>query len=68
MEDIKDFNKEFTINIEKYCLMFFEKEIRESEGLTFMVNYYNKLNSLLDDIDYYINNNNWDNFQINVKI
>ena len=67
MEDIKDFNKEFTINIEKYCIMFFEKEIRESEGLTFMVNYYNKLKSLLNDIDYYINNNNWGNFEIEIK-
>ena len=59
MEDIKDFDKEFTINIEKYCIMFFEKEIRESEGLTFMVNYYNKLKSLLDDIDYFISNKNF---------
>ena len=64
MEDIKDFDKEFTINIEKYCLMFFEKEIRESEGLTFMANYYNKLKTLLDDIDYYIKNNNWGNYII----
>ena len=47
--------------------MFFEKEIIESEGLSFMVNYYNKLKIILDDIDYYINEKNWDKFEMEIK-
>ena len=67
LDDINNFNEEFTLNIKQYCSMFFEKEIIESEGLSFMVNYYNKLKIILDDIDYYINEKNWDKFEMEIK-
>lgn len=63
---VENFNEKFIIQIEDYCQMFYEKEIKESEGLTFMVNYFNKLNSILNDIDYYINKENWNNYEIQI--
>ena len=43
--------KDFIILIAKFCSECFEKEIIESEGLTFMANYYNKLKMLMEDLD-----------------
>ena len=53
LDNFDNFNLEFINIIEEFCLMFFEKEIIESDGLTLMVNYYNKLNYLVDDIKEY---------------
>ena len=54
-------NQEFTNDVYKYCTFYFEKELMETEGLSFMVNYFNKLESLLEDIKYYINKKDWGN-------
>ena len=66
-ENIKIFNEEYTDFIEKFCIFFFEKEIVESEGLTFMANYYNKLRFLMEDINYYANKEDWDLFEMEIK-
>jgi GTPase Era involved in 16S rRNA processing len=62
-----NFNEKFTDIIEKYCVYFFEKEINESKGLSFMANYYNKLKILLDDIDYYSQKEDWGSYEMIVK-
>ena len=67
LEDSKMFNIEFTNIIEKFCSKFFEKEIIISEKLTFMYNYYQKLNLLLDDIKYYASKEKWDSYEIEIK-
>ena len=59
-----NFNEEFTDMIEYYCVHFFEKEIIESEGLSFMVNYYDKLKLLLEDIDYYSQKDDWGTYEM----
>ena len=51
-----------------FCVFYFEKEIRESKGLVFLINYFNALNGLLKDIDeYYIPKKDWDNFEMEIK-
>ncbi len=55
------------ILLNNFVSFFFEKEIVESEGLTFIINYYNKLNSLLKDINYYANKEDWDSFKMEIK-
>ena len=67
IEMTDNFNEKFTDIIEKYCVYFFEKEINESKGLSFMANYYNKLKILLDDIDYYSQKDNWGSYEMIVK-
>ena len=67
IENIQNFNEVYTDFIVKFCIFFFEKEIVESEGLTFMMNYYNKLSSLLEDINYYANKEDWDSFKMEIK-
>ena len=62
-----NFNEEFTDMIEYYCVLFFEKEIIESEGLSFMVNYYDKLKLLLEDIDYYSQKDDWGTYEMIIK-
>ena len=60
-------NQEFTNDVYKYCTFYFEKELMETEGLSFMVNYFNKLESLLEDIKYYINKKDWGKYNIEIK-
>ena len=68
LEDINNnFNIEFTNIIEEYCVMFFEKEIIESEKLTFMWNYLSKLNGITKDIEEYSKKEVWDNFEMEIK-
>lgn len=67
LEDSKSCNLEFTNIIEKFCSKFFEKEIIISEKLTFMYNYYQKLNLLLDDIKYYASKEEWDSYEMEIK-
>ena len=67
IKNIINFNEEYSDFIEQFCIFFFEKEIVESEGLTFIINYYNKLNSLLEDINYYANKEDWDSFKMEIK-
>ena len=58
-------NFSFTLSIYKYCIYFFSKEIRESEGICFMTNYFNKLKSLIEeDINYYKEKKDWENNEI----
>ena len=57
-------NIEFSESVYEYCKLFFEREIRESQGLCFMVNYFSKLQSLMDDIKYYIEKNDWENYEM----
>ena len=58
-------NFAFTLSIYKYCIYFFSKEIRESEGICFMTNYYNKLKSLMEeDINYYKEKKVWEKNEI----
>ena len=60
-------NNKLTVGIFKYCILFFEREITESEGLSVMMNYFNKLQSLLNDIKYYKQKQDWKNFEMQVK-
>ena len=57
-----------TFGLFNYCIFFFEKEIKESEGLSIMMNYLNKFLSILNDIDYYIQKKDWKNFEMEIKI
>ena len=57
-----------TFGLFNYCIFFFEKEIKESEGLSIMMNYFNKFLSILNDIDYYIQKKDWKNFEMEIKI
>ena len=60
-------NAAFSESVYKYCLYFFEKEIRESNGLCFLSNYFTKLQSLMKDINYYIDKKDWENFELLIK-
>ena len=62
-----NFNENFTDIFEIFCERFFEKEIIESEGLSFMVNYYDKLKLLLEDIDYYSQKDDWGTYEMITK-
>jgi len=61
------FNINFTKEVYKYCIYYFEKELEESKGLIFMVNYFNKCESLLKDMEFYINKKEWENYDIEIK-
>ena len=61
------FNKNFTNEISEYCKDYFERELKESKGLIFMVNYFNKCESLLKDIEFYINKKEWEDFEMEIK-
>ena len=60
-------NAAFSESVYKYCLYFFEKEIRESNGLCFLSNYFTKLQSLMEDIKYYKDKKDWENFELLIK-
>ena len=62
-----DSNYKFTKEVSYFCINFFENELIESEGLNFMLNYFNKCESLLKDIEYYINKKDWEKFNIEIK-
>ena len=62
-----DSNYKFTKEISSFCMNFFENELIESEGLTFMMNYFNKCESLLKDIEYYMNKKDWEEYNIEIK-
>ena len=62
-----NFNEQFTDLIVDFCEIFFEKEIIESKGLSFMVNYYDKLKLLLEDIDYYSQKDDWGTYEMIIK-
>ena len=66
-DKLENFNKNFTNDIYRYCVDFFENELIETEGLSFMNNYFNKCESLLEDIQYYIKKNNWEDYDIEIK-
>ena len=66
-ENNKNENISFSISLYKYCIFFFSKEIRESQGLCFLINYFNKLKSLMEDINYYKEKKDWDNYEILIK-
>ena len=61
------FNITFTNEVSEYCMKYFERELKESKGLIFMVNYFNKCESLLKDLEVYINKKDWDNYEIEIK-
>ena len=63
-----DDNKKFTNSVYEFCIFYFEKEIRESKGLVFLVNYFNAIQEILKDIDeYYIPKKDWDNYEMEIK-
>ena len=59
-------NKKFTYEVYYYCKNYFENELNESEGLIFLMNYFNKCELLLKDIDYYIEKSDWENYDIEI--
>ena len=65
--DLQIFNQNFTNEVYICCIKFFEKELIESEGLNFMVNYFNKCESLLKDIEYYMNKEDWGKYSVGIK-
>ena len=63
------FHEEIFINeICSFCMIYFENELIESKGLVFMLNYFNKCESLLKDIEYYSEKKEWDKFNIEIRI
>ena len=63
-----DDNEKFTNLVYEFCVFYFEKEIRESKGLVFLVNYFNTIQEILKDIDeYYIPRKDWDNYEMEIK-
>lgn len=67
-ENCSDQKAELFNGIFAYCLFFFEKEIKESEGLNIMFNYLNKIKSLLKDIEsYYTKEEYWKHFEMQIK-
>ena len=60
-------NFDLTVNIYKFCLCFFERELKESDCLSFMVNYFDRIESLLKDIEDYINKNDWEKYNLEIK-
>ena len=66
LENVKNFNLEFANIIENFCCMFFEKEIIDSEKLIFMSNYYYKLESLFEDINYYAKKEDWGKYKMEI--
>ena len=60
-------NFDLTVNIYKFCLCFFEKELKESDCLSFMVNYFDRIESLLKDIEDYINKDDWGKYNLEIK-
>ena len=72
IKELKNSNQEFseekfTNEIGAFCMAYFENELIESKGLVFMLNYFNKCESLLKDIEYYCNKKEWDNYDIEIK-
>ena len=67
IKELEIINQNFTDEVYNYCIQYFEKELLESKGLIFMVNYFNKCESLLEDIDYYIKKKDWGNYNIELK-
>ena len=61
------FNQIFTKEISEYCKNYFERQLKETNGLIFMNNYFNKCESLLKDFDFYINKKDWDIFDMEIK-
>ena len=62
------FNEEdFTNEISLFCQGYFENQIIESKGLAFMLNYFNKCESLLNDIEYYSEKTDWAKYDIEIK-
>ena len=60
-------NIQFSISVYSYCIFFFEKEIKESEGLLFILNCFNKYRLLMDDIKAYIEKEEWDDYDIKIE-
>jgi len=67
IKELEIINQNFTDEVYNYCIQYFEKELLESKGLIFMVNYFNKCESLLEDIDHYIKKEDWGNYNIELK-
>ena len=63
----KEDNLQFSINVYSYCIFFFEKELKESEGLFFLLNCFNKYRLLMDDIKIYIEKKNWENYDVKIE-
>lgn len=66
-ENNENENIAFSLSVYKYCIYFFEKEIKESRGLCFLCNYFNKLQSLMVDINSYKENKDWKNYEMLIK-
>jgi len=66
-KELELINRNFTNDVYRICLSYFEKELNESEGLIFMINYFNKCESLLKDIDYYTNKEDWGQYNVEIK-
>ena len=59
IKELELINRDLTLEIYEFCLSYFKKELMESDRLSFMVNYFNKFELLLKDIEYYINKKDW---------
>ena len=66
-DDDGEENTSFSNSVYEYCKFYFEKKIRESKGLCFLTNYYNNINQLFLDIDYYIQKQDWDKYEVEIK-
>ena len=65
--DDENDNAYFSNSVYEYCTFYFEKKIKESKGLCFLINYYNNFNLFFKDIDYYIQKQDWDKYEVEIK-
>ena len=65
--DENDFNIENTRAISKICQIYFEKELDSSYGLPFMIYFFKKNESLMEDIKYYIEKKDWEKDEMEIK-
>ncbi len=59
-ENKNKINIENTHSISHLCQIYFEKELDNSNGIYFLIYFFNKNKSLMNDIDYYINKKDWE--------
>ena len=51
----------------KICQIYFEKELDSSYGLPFMIYFFKKNESLMEDIKYYIEKKDWEKDEMEIK-
>ena len=67
IQDENEFNIQNTKAISSLCQKYFEDELRSSCGLTFLIYYFEKNAKLMEDIKYYIDKQDWEKDELEIK-